>query len=128
MQNLIRTELLEDLKDIVVEHEFGARWLVIEGWHKVGKRILEEFGNDRKKIYGEKISQHIAESLGKSERTINYAISFAERFDSLDKLPEGKNVSWGKVVREYLTEPKEESECEHIYQEIWKCKKCGQKK
>lgn len=98
--------LLEDCQSIIVEYGFTSRWAVIEGYHALGKRIIEENDNfERAKIYGKKIVHECAESLGKSERIIYYAIQFYKKYPDLSLLPEGKNVSWGKIKTKYLPEP-----------------------
>jgi len=97
--------LVEDCKAIITESVFTSNWALIEGYHLLGKRILEENGNfERSKIYGEKIASRVAESLGKSERTIDRAIQFYKKFPDLGKLPDGKAISWTNIVRHYLPE------------------------
>lgn len=54
--------LIDELNDIIVETSFTSRWALVEGYHTVGSRILQEHDNfERSKIYGEKIAQRIAE-------------------------------------------------------------------
>ncbi len=114
--------LIEDCKDLLTEAEFGARWMIVECYHALGVRLLQDFDNfERAKIYGEKIAQVVAESLGKSERTINYAIQFARLYPDLNLLPEGKNTSWSKICKGYLTAPKEQDNRE----EYVICPRCG---
>ena len=97
--------LIEELADIITETSFTSRWALVEGYHQVGVRILQENDNfERAKIYNEKILQRIAESLGKSERTLYYAVQFAKAFPDLNLLPEGKNLSWRHVINKYLTD------------------------
>jgi hypothetical protein len=43
-------------------------------------------------LSGKKIVQRVAESLGKSGRTIWYAMQFAREYPDLSLLPEGKNT------------------------------------
>lgn len=125
--------LVSDIKAIAGEGIWSSRWTLIETYHKIGKRILEENDNfDRKKIYGENVVQTIAESINSDEddsgkkigridtRTLYYAIKFAKKYQcETDELPsvlmpeEGKNLSWTKVVRKELTSPKEKEECKH---------------
>ena len=96
--------LIEELADIITETGFTSRWALVEGYHTVGVRILQENDNfERAKIYKEKILQRIAESLGKSERTLYYAVQFAKMYPDLSLLPEGKNLSWSHIVNKYLT-------------------------
>ena len=97
--------LIDELADIITETSFTSRWALVEGYHQVGIRILQENDNfERAKIYNEKILQRIAESLGKSERTLYYAVQFAKAFPDLNLLPEGKNLSWRHVINKYLTD------------------------
>jgi len=119
--------LLEECKDAFVEAEFTSRWALIEGYHNVGKLILAEYDHfEQNDIYGHEISQRLATSLGKSQRTVEYAIAFAKKFDTVDMLPEGKNTNWNQVIKKHLTQPKEKEEHEHNYIEI--CAICREKK
>jgi len=100
------TVMIEDCKDIIVETEFTSRWVLVEGYHALGKRILEERSNfERSQIYGQGLCNTVAESLGKSKRTIEYAIQFARTYPDLNLLPAGKNVSWHKIINKYLVSP-----------------------
>ena len=99
------TSLIEDCKDLITEVEFTSRWTLIEGYHSLGFRILQENENfERAKIYGQDIVQRIAESLQKRPRTIYYAVQFAKEYPDLNLLPEGKNISWSHIVNKYLTD------------------------
>lgn len=103
-------QLIEDCKDIIVESVFTSRWALIEGYHLLGKRILEENDNfKRAKIYGQEITSHVSQSLDKSKRTIERAIQFVRQYPDISKLPEGKNISWHKIVNKYLPAPKTEA-------------------
>ena len=75
----------------------------------LGKRITEENHNfERYKIYGDEVIKRIANAVGKSRQTIQYSIQFVSKYKSLDELPEGKNITWHKIVNNYL--PKEKKE------------------
>lgn len=113
--------LLTDCKAILVEGEFVSRWSLIETYHEVGKRILVENDNFRRKsVYGKQIARRIGKALNKSERTINYAVQFAKKYPVLDEIPMAKNASWTKVVNELLPEnPKPPKEKKN------KCPECG---
>ena len=120
--------LVDDCKDIIVEGEFSWRMTILETYHSLGKRILEENQNfQRSQIYGDQIVQRIAESLNRSERTLYYAIKFAETFPAIDEVPEGKNISWRLVCQKYLTKPKEEKQIPEPkgVEEYLVCKSCG---
>ncbi len=102
------TSLIDELQDIITETSFTSRWALVEGYHQVGSLILQENDNfERSQIYGENIVQRIAQSLGKSKRTLNYAIQFAKEYPDLNLLPEGKNTSWSHIINKYLTDGKE---------------------
>jgi len=122
------TALIEECEAIITETVFNARWELIQGYHRLGNRILEEKLNfEEGKIYGQGIVQHIAKSLGKSRRTIYYAIEFAEKYKDINTLPEGKNISWNKVCK-LLSGSKDQGACDHKEWEekiIRVCKVCG---
>lgn len=99
------TALIEECHAIITEAVFNSRWALVEGYHMLGKRILEENNSfERGKIYGKEITKRVSQSLGKSVRTVEKAIQFARSYPSLDALPGGKNVSWNKVCNELLPE------------------------
>jgi len=125
--------LIEECKAIIVESAFNARWTLVEGYHQLGERILKENNNfQRAEIYGQKITQRVAASLNKSQRTIEQAIQFVKKYPDLDKVPEGKNINWRKIVNKYLPSYQEGTETECIHPEskikeisFLKCKECG---
>jgi len=97
--------LIEDLTDLITEKTFTSRWELIDCYHQVGTRILQENDNfERAKIYGENILQGLAKSIGRSQRTLAYAVKFAKMYPDLNLLPEAKNVSWNHIINKYLTD------------------------
>jgi len=118
-------QLIEDLKDAITECEFTARWTIIEGYHMIGKRILEEYPNfERGQIYGEEIASRVSQSLGKSKRTIERAIQFARQYPDLNLLPEGKNTSWHQICNKYLPKPSDKTGKPQT-EEYAVCPRCG---
>jgi hypothetical protein len=128
--NIITTEdwfqsLTDDIRSAWTEGVYQSRWLLIETMSVVGKRILEEKGKV-KNI--RELCNTVANSIGKSESTIYKAVEFAEKYPDLEKLPEGKNISWHKIVNLYLAPPKEV--CEHkgdfsvVYITKYRCDEC----
>lgn len=112
--------LVEECKAISVEYGFTQRWSQVEGRHALGLRILADNDNfKRTSVYGLQVTKKIAAALNISERTIQYAIQFATKFPDLNMLPAGKNISWSKIVKEYLPDnpiPKQETKekrCPH---------------
>ena len=120
--------LIDDCQSIIVEAVFTSKWVLIEGYHALGTRILQEYDNfERAEIYGKEIVSRVRTSLGKSRQTIYRAIQFAKQYPDLALLPEGKNTSWRKICNEYLPEHKEPHQPE--YDETLKtdhqCPQCG---
>jgi len=100
--------LIDECQSIIVEAEFTSRWVLVEGYHALGTRILEEYHNfERAEIYGKEIVSCMTQSLGKSKRTIFRSIQFARQYPDLALLPEGKNTSWFKICNKYLPAHKE---------------------
>lgn len=95
--------LIEDCKSTVVETEFTSRWIIVEGYHALGKRIVGEKENfTRSEIYGKNVIRVIAEKINRSESTVEKAVQFYEKYPDLSLLPEGKNTSWSKICKKYL--------------------------
>lgn len=114
MRNLLKKHkwyehLVKECKAIITEATFNSRWALVEGYWNLGKRINEEQNFKREEIYGKKIVQGLAESLGISERTIWYALQAYDKFPDLQQIPEGKNITWNKLITKYLPQIKENS-------------------
>ena len=114
-------QLIEDCKDIITEKEFSARWELVEGWHSVGMRILEDEANFTKGGYTlDGVVATVATSLGRKQRSIEYAIKFARTYPDLNMFPGGKNVSWHQICNKYLPKPSERQKEEYVL-----CVRCG---
>lgn len=98
--------LIEECKAIITETEFTARWALVEGYHHLGKRIASDPEFVKFSKGNNSSLQRVANSLGKSPRLIYYAVQFAEKYPSLDKVPGGKAVSWRDVCHKLLPAPK----------------------
>lgn len=114
--------LVEECKAIISEAVFTSRWALVEGYWRLGQRISTENNLDRKEIYGKKIVKGLAESIGISERTLWYALKTYDKYPKLDQVPEGKNISWNKLITKYLPEPDGKLSSKDIKH---KCPKCG---
>lgn len=109
--------LIEDCGAIMTEAVFTSRFALVEGYHQLGIRIIE----DGKKEPVTKLLQRCAVSLNISERTIWYAVQFATKYPSLDELPGGKNVSWHKICNQHLGGSKDKTKKERMVV----CPGCG---
>ena len=97
--------LVDECKAIITEAVFTSRWALVEGYWKLGERIREdklaqEFAKGNKTFV-----QDLARNLGQSERTLYYALQAYDKYPKLDKIPEGKNITWNKLITLYLPEP-----------------------
>ncbi len=100
--------LVDDCQAIITEAVFTSRWALVEGYWQLGRRIrddklAQEFSKGNKTFV-----QDLARNLNTSERTLYYAIQAYDKFPVLEEIPEGKNISWNKLITLYLPEPKKE--------------------
>jgi hypothetical protein len=98
--------LTEECKSIINEASFQSRWTLIEGYHAVGQRIID----DSDKMSIESLVKEVGKVILRSERSLWYAVKFARQFPDLNKLPEGKNTTWRDICHNYLTEHTKSSE------------------
>ena len=111
--------LVEDCKAIVTESVFVSRWALVEGYHLLGKRIVMDENYQQYAKGNQESLQDLAKNIGIGERTLYYAIRFYNKYPELDDIPEGKNISWSKLIAKYLPEYTE-TENENEYQRIFK--------
>jgi len=132
MQNELQTDwfnhLIDDCQNIIVEAEFASRWILIEGYHTLGARILED---KHRIVQGgsslRKTLSRVTKFISISERTLYRAVQFAQQFPDLALLPEGKNTSWRKICNEYLPEHEEpyQPEYDENIETENECPECG---
>ena len=91
---MIYSELVEECKQIIIEFHFTARWMRIEGFHRVGKLVLKE------DLPSDKIAS-LARQIDITPKDMALAILLAEKYPDLNDLPAGKNISWSQI-EEYL--------------------------
>ena len=114
---------IDECKAITFEGGFHSRWILIESYHALGKRILEENHNfERAKIYGDAIVKRIAESLEVSEKTIYRIIQCVKKYPDINSIPDGKSISWGLLCKKYLVVHKKDTK--KAVKRI-KCPECG---
>ena len=100
--------LVEECKAIITEAVFTSRWALVEGYWTLGKRIRTDL-KWQKYSQGLYTSQDLANAIGISERTLDYALQTYDNYQPIDKIPEGKNISWNKLITKYLTKHTKDS-------------------
>lgn len=128
-QNIIAKDekyqaLVDEIKATITEAVHNSRWMLVEGYWNVGKLIREEFtGNNLTKQL-----QDLGVDVGLSQTTLWYALQTYDKYPDIGQLPEGKNITWNKLIKNYLPKEKEEEtetlRCNHT----WVCTKCGLRK
>jgi len=93
--------IVDDCKTIMVESVASVRQDIIECKWSLGDRLLES-GEERITP----LLKRVAEAISISERDLFYCLAFRKKYQSLVKMweevPEGKNVSWHKLVNNYI--------------------------
>lgn len=101
--------LVNDCIAIKTEAVFNSRWELLAGYHTIGKRIVTEKNLKRQDIYRKKILTGLSKSIGMSERNLYRCIQFYKKYPDLTTLPDGKNISWTKVLKLLPEPPKPET-------------------
>mgnify|MGYP001567784964 CR=1 FL=1 len=111
-------EAAEEIRGLLTEEELHARWTLVSCYHQVGT-IVNSLEGEKSQIVHD-----LAERIDRSERSLWYACKFASLFPDIELLPEGKDISWNKVINRYLTAPSPVHE--HIWRTMQVCS-CGAK-
>ena len=116
--------LLEECGAVITEYSFVSRWARIEGYWKLGQAINDQTDNfTTAHLRGSQIVEKIANDIKISTRTVYYAIKFNKKYPDLNMLNAGKNITWNKIITEYLPESKREEPPAKPLQH--KCPACG---
>lgn len=112
--------LVEEIKATITEAVYNSRWALIEGYWNIGKLIRKEFGS------GEltKLLTGLSVDVGLSERTLWRALACYDKYPQLNDIPEGKNISWNKLIIKYLSSGKEKERQTQNFQQEIKCPYC----
>ena len=117
MKDLMMTEdwyksLVDDCRAIITEAVFSSNWSLVEGYHEVGERINIDITR-LKKQGGSDLSETLSalsKLIGLGERTLYRCVQFYEKYPKLDKVPEGRAITWNKLINNYLTTPREKQD------------------
>lgn len=134
-------QLVEHCRAQLVETFVAAQQTLIEGYHELGTMILKERKNfERFDFYGHQIIEKVAKDIGKGRTTVYDAVRVAKKFptmDEINRLPDGKALTWRKLVRQYLPDKNtlpesteivmaQPEEHEHRWKIIKVCEICGE--
>lgn len=120
------TALVDELQATIVETITTARESILQGKWIVGESIEKSVKNfERREIYGTKINAILATNLNWSDREIGRCRQFYNKYPdtswnkALMKLPGGKELSWHKMVSDYLPENPSGDKEERHYMNCW---------
>ncbi len=99
-------DLCEEIKQLITEGVFSSNWVLIETYHKVGELIVTT--QKKKGLPLIQLVQQVAETISKSERTIYLSCQFYNKYTDIHALPDGKIITWHKIVNKYLPAPTDE--------------------
>lgn len=122
MDEITYQHLVDEIKAIKTEFVFQSRWALVEGYWNIGKLIREQFTGDdlTKQLQG------LGVATGVSSTTLWYSLQTFDKYPRLDTLPEGKNISWSKLITTYLPNKTEEKKVIGTPKPIFKqCPNCG---
>ena len=117
--------LVEECKAIITEAVFTSRWALVEGYWTLGKRIRTDLSFTKFAKANLTSLQDLANNLSLSQRTLYYSLQAYDKFPKLDLIPEGKNISWNKLITIYLPESLANEKELDILELENHCPKCG---
>jgi hypothetical protein len=98
--------LADDIKVIITEAVHNSRWDLVSGYWQVGERIEQEIRT--RPINKIQLFQDLGETISKGNSTLYYAHKAFIKYPDINTLPEGKNISWNKLITKYLPDPRKE--------------------
>ena len=114
--------LVEQINATITEAVHNSRWFLIEGYWNIGKLIREEV-NPKEGKFTTQLLTDLSVVVNLSKRTLWRALACFDKYPDIQQIPEGKNISWHKLITKYLpetTKPEREPKVT-----IRKCSECG---
>jgi len=112
---------IEECKSIITESVFTSRWALVEGYWLLGQRVSQE--QDKYAKGNESSLQTLAKNINIHTRTLYYAVQAYKKYPKLDTIPDGKNISWNKLIKHLPSRDKEprkkELICPHCKRNIY---------
>lgn len=102
---------VEQCQATITESATVSRWALVEGYWILGQTIREYMAVEEYAKGNEAFLDRLAGNLkGISTRTLYRAIQFFDKYPVLNNVPEGKAISWSKLISKYLPERTEKEE------------------
>ncbi len=120
---------IDEYKTAKTELVFAAKWEELKTRHFLGKLLVDNF---ERVASSDLLIKELGATIGVSERLLQYCVKFFRLYPDMDKVPEGKSISWTRLVNTYLTDSKmiDPAGCLHKNCDIMTfkvCKKCGKR-
>lgn len=80
---------VEEIQTTMTEGVYIYRQTLLETYHKVGKMLA----------LSDVDVKTVSKDSGISEALLKQCAKFYEKFPKMEKLPDGKNISWAKVKK-----------------------------
>lgn len=121
--------LAEEVQAIIAQRRFNYGMELLEMRHEIGRAILDSPLYAKNKKGQGKLIAELAEQLNLGERTLRYAVEFAEKWPKFDKFMEEYNdghklPGWKNVLKE-LPSGKEAHEHQFMVSDEYKVEVCN---
>jgi hypothetical protein len=80
---------MEELDAMLTEAIHNHRWVLLEGYWNLGKAVVKQ------KLDIEKV----ALACRQRPKTVHYSVELYKAYPNLNSLPDGKVVSWYKIMK-----------------------------
>lgn len=94
--------VVEDCKAIFVERNYNEREEKIRCNHEIGTRIIEEYARHDEKTYGHQITEKVAKSIKKGQRTVQRMVQVVKARPDVEEILKDKAITWNKVLKEVV--------------------------
>ena len=90
---------MEELDALLTEGIFNHRWILLEAYHEVGKRVVTE----KLDILA------VARATRQRPKTIHFCKELYLKYPDINSVPDGKTVSWYKITKTLLPYEKDQA-------------------
>lgn len=98
--------LVGECKSIITEAVFTSRWALVEGYWSLGKRIREDENVKKFSKGSNSFLTDLSKNIKVGERDLYRSLQVYDKYPDIQQIPEGKNITWNKLITKYLPSPK----------------------